>query len=101
MNHHYGGDSTAVFFDPPYDGYEGLYRADSVVRGAIDWCLEHPHLRVAICGHAGDYDLPGWTMLTWSRRRLTYGSDATKDLEAVWFSPACEIPRRTRHSGKL
>lgn len=41
---------------------------------------------------AADYDLPGWTMIEWERRRLTYASDKTKAEEAIWFSPACPDP---------
>lgn len=53
------------------------------------WCREHPALRVALCGHDGDYDLPGWTLHRWERKRLTYSGAGTKDSEAIWFSPAC------------
>lgn len=42
---------------------------------------------------AGDYDLPGWDVMAWSRRRTTYGSTKTKDAECVWFSPGC-LPAR-------
>ena len=37
-------------------------------------------------------DLPGWTVMPWSRGRLTYGSGKTTDAEAIWFSPACLNP---------
>lgn len=95
MNTHYGthaNGALAAFLDPPYAHYEGLYGGGSVhgVAGEVEaWCREHPGLRIALCGHLGDYDLPGWDVLPWKRNRLTYGSDKTRDQEAIWFSPGC------------
>lgn len=90
LNHHYGADDTAVFLDPPYRGYEAPYGDMACDLGALaTWCRENQHLKVALCGHAGDYDLPGWHEVAWSRRRKTYGGDGTTDLEAIWFSPVC------------
>jgi DNA adenine methylase len=90
LNNHYGADSTAVFLDPPYEDFEGLYRAGAVAQEVAAWCRENEYLRIALCGHRGDYDMPGWTVLDWKRKRLTYASDKTTDEEAIWFSPACE-----------
>jgi hypothetical protein len=92
LNHHYGKDSTAVFFDPPYENYEGLYRAGKVAQDVAVWCKANPELRIALCGHIGDYDLPGWDVMQWSRKRNTYGGTGTKDAEAIWFSPGCLKP---------
>jgi hypothetical protein len=92
LNNHFGGDETAVFLDPPYDGYEGLYRAGSVAAGVAAWARENAGLRVALCGHVGDYDLPGWDAHQWSRGRLTYAGGKTTDDECIWFSPACLRP---------
>ena len=39
--------------------------------------------RIALCGHIGDYDLPGWDIMLWSRGRLTYGSSKTTDAVEV------------------
>lgn len=90
LNHHYGGDDTAVFLDPPYRGYEAPYGDMACDLGALaTWCQENQHLKVALCGHAGDYDLPGWNEVAWSRKRKTYGGDGTTDQEVIWFSPAC------------
>ena len=92
LNHHYGAESTAVFLDPPYLAYEKLYAADGAKPVAHDvaaWCRENASLRIALCGHRGDYDLPGWTVYEWSRGRLTYGGAGTTAEEAIWFSPAC------------
>ena len=95
LNHNYGGANTAVFLDPPYKGFEQLYNkecrepvADAVAR----WAAAHAELRVALCGLAGDYDLPGWSTLCWKRGRLTYGGAKTTSQEVIWFSPACLSP---------
>jgi hypothetical protein len=95
LNHHYGGADTAVFLDPPYKGYEALYgRGGTPVADEVcAWAREHSGLRVALCGHVGDYDLPGWSLVRWSRGRLTYGGGKTTDLEAIWYSPACLVPQ--------
>jgi DNA adenine methylase len=89
LNHHYGGDDTAVFCDPPYEDYEGLYKAGKIAQDMAAWCRENANLKVALCGHVGDYDLPGWEVFQWSRKRLTYSGSGTKDAECIWFSPAC------------
>ena len=94
LNHHYGANETAIFFDPPYLAFERLYGTggEPVASQVADWCREHPHLRIALCGHRGDYRLGGWTEVGWERERLTYGSDKTKAEECIWFSPACHVP---------
>jgi DNA adenine methylase len=102
LNNHYGDVQTAIFFDPPYLAFEKLYCRDGRAPVALDvarWCAEHADLRVAICGHVGDYDeiLPGWLVYRWERKRLTYSSDKTRDAEAIWFSPACrDVTRPAR-----
>lgn len=101
LNHHYGKGQTAVFLDPPYVAYEGLYSAGekAVAVAVAEWAAEHAHLRIALCGHVGDYDLPGWDAVPWKRARLTYGSDATTDAECIWYSPACLSVRPTGQLG--
>jgi len=89
LNNHYGGSDTAVFLDPPYVGFEAPYGSAPVAKEVEAWCAENPALRVALCGHRGDYSLDGWTIVEWERKRLTYAGDGTKDKEAIWFSPAC------------
>jgi hypothetical protein len=90
LNSHFGGKQTAVFLDPPYLAYEGLYGASNPVAREVEaWARENSDLRIALCGHVGDYDLPGWDAVEWSRCRHTYGGSKTTDSECVWFSPAC------------
>jgi len=92
LNHHYGGTDTAYFMDPPYDNYEGLYRAGPVAQAVAEWCRTNAELKIALCGHRGDYEMPGWTEYLWSRKRNTYSGTGTKDAEVIWFSPACITP---------
>jgi DNA adenine methylase len=90
LNHHYGANDTAVFLDPPYRAYESVYGGATAVADEVAaWASEHAHLRVALCGHAGDYDLPGWDAVQWDRGRLTYSGSTTTDKECIWYSPAC------------
>jgi hypothetical protein len=95
LNHHYGGNDTAVFLDPPYKSYETLYADQKPVAAEVEaWARDNPKLRIALCGHVGDYDLPGWNAVRWGRTRLTYGSDKTTDDECIWYSPACAPARQ-------
>ena len=96
LNNHYGAESTAVFLDPPYRAYESLYGASGQETPVADqvetWACENPQLRVAVCGHLGDYpslDAAGFEAVPWTRKRLTYSGSQTTDKEAIWFSPAC------------
>lgn len=97
LNHHYGDISTAVFFDPPYRGYADMYLENHAVDYAqlASWCQEHQDRRIALCGHAGDYDLSGWDIVAWSRGKHTYGGSQTTDDERIWFSPGCLTPQPT------
>jgi hypothetical protein len=99
LNHHFGGNDTAIFFDPPYRGFERLYAKDSsqplIADEVAKWCREEgAGLRIALCGHVGDYELPGWSVFEWSRGKFTYGGSGTTDAEAIWFSPACSAQKK-------
>ena len=89
---------TAVFLDPPYAHSTGrdpkLYREEMPITAAVgDWCREHGHIRVALCGLEGEYDLPGWTVQHWKSRGgySTNGGNGEVNSvrERIWFSPAC------------
>ncbi len=94
LNNHFGGDDTAIFLDPPYRAYEKVYGGGEsfVADAACKWARENDGLRIALCGHRGDYNLPGWDAVEWDRGRLTYSGGKTTDRECVWYSPAC-LPR--------
>ena len=90
LNNHYGAERTAVYFDPPYENFEGLYGVkNSVAQDVAAWCRKNSGLAIALSGHVGDYDLPGWDAVQWERSGNTYSGSGTKDLEMIWFSPAC------------
>ncbi len=92
LNSHYGGLSTAVFLDPPYRAFESLYGTAAVADEVEAWAQANGTLRVAVCGHLGDYpslDAAGYLTVPWTRKRLTYSGGETTDKEAIWFSPAC------------
>lgn len=96
------GGFHAIFLDPVYKAYTAKYlEADGSIAGQVEeWAREHgelPYARIALCGHVGDYDLPGWDVVRWSRPSTTLGAGikgnkGTKDDEAIWFSPACLPP---------
>jgi hypothetical protein len=98
LNSHYGGTNTAVFLDPPYLGYEALYGTERPALEAAAWAREHPELKVALCGHRGDYEMPGWTTLDWERSSNSYAGTGTKAEECIWFSPACLRPKKLQPS---
>jgi hypothetical protein len=91
LSHNYDEGDVAVFLDPPYPEFEKLYGSESepVAHAVAAWARDRGHLRIALCGHRGDYDMPGWTILDWTRPRSTQGSTATRDAECIWFSPGC------------
>ncbi len=94
-----GRRPCAVFLDPPYsheirDPY--LYGEDAV--GVSDkvrvWALEHgddPDLRIALCGYAGEHEMPGsWTEHAWKGARgYAAEGNSNRELERIWFSPHC------------
>jgi hypothetical protein len=95
---------TGLFLDPPYlraDGRSKVHPIDAVdtlalaVRDkAVEWGAD-PLCRVALCGYAGDYEMPrGWTAVPWKANGGygNQGSNAAKKRakqEIVWFSPNC------------
>ena len=81
--------SSAIFLDPPYTHRAGrqakLYAHDSLKVGLYvqRWALHaaRPGLKVALCGYAGEYDMPpSWEEMPW---QSLYG----RGRERIWFSP--------------
>lgn len=90
--------TAAVLLDPPYSLTGAVYANDSsTVSGDVrEWCRangDDPHLRIALCGHAGEgheaLEALGWTVATWDK---TGGYQGADDRERIWFSPACLRP---------
>jgi hypothetical protein len=96
LNYNYGGNDTAIFLDPPYAEHEYLYGDCAQVAVEVgQWAKANAQLRIAICGHQGDYDLPGWEIFDWSHGRVKYAGSSISSLEVIWFSPGCvqvELP---------
>lgn len=95
LNHRHGADETAIFLDPPYRNFEKIYSDNGpattpVADDVAAWAREHAHLHVALCGHQGDYAMPGGFTMEWSRHASTLGSVKTREAECIWFSPACD-----------
>jgi hypothetical protein len=92
--------TTAVFLDPPYA--DGAMDYSVAARGAVaadvaEWAREagkRKDMRVALAGHDGEHDMPGWTAVPW-KARGGYGNqggddeDDNRHREVIWFSPAC------------
>lgn len=87
---------VAILLDPPYaysTGREkGLYATDSgdvaalVKRWAVARATTHPKLKIALCGYAGEHQMPSsWEEFGWNS---THG----KGRERIWFSPRCQQP---------
>jgi len=93
--------TTGVFLDPPYSSDEHAIEyasAPADVGEAVRvWAIanEGNHkLRIALCGYAGEHEMPGWTELSW-KARGGYGSQGdgrgrdNSERERIWFSPSC------------
>lgn len=105
---------TAIFLDPPYAHGAMDYAAGGVggelARAVGDWCIDagqHPKLRIALCGHAGDHDeleQHGWIAESWKAgggyARSKLATDKRKS-ETIWFSPACLRTEQDQLSIKL
>lgn len=94
-----GRRPCAVFLDPPYSHEfrdPGLYNEDDgkVAELAREWALEHgddPDLRIALCGYAGEHEMPAsWREVEWKAARGYAAEDnENRERERIWFSPHC------------
>lgn len=105
---------TGAFLDPPYSVTDRADCYDStedfeVARAVRAWCLEwqdHPDMRIALCGYAGEHDLPGWDCYEW-KTKGGYGSQGNGQgrinagRECIWFSPHCLKPDGGLFAGVL
>lgn len=90
--HNTGTTPVAVYLDPPYPDEVLDYGASpEVARDVERWCREHgddPRLRIVLCGHVADYDLPRWRSVNWGGSR-GWGRARRGDNECAWLSPHC------------
>lgn len=98
---------TGIVLDPPYshEGREtGLYSggdSPTIAAEVLAWAREHggdPKMRIALCGYAGQADLPGWSEAHWKAHggyanQRKHGKNDNAMRETIWFSPAC-LPGR-------
>jgi hypothetical protein len=101
-----GRRPCAVFLDPPYDPElrAAAYGEDApgLSTQVREWALEHgddPDLRIALCGYAGEHDMPSsWTEHAWQAARGYAAEDNdNREKERIWFSPHC-LPLRQQGS---
>lgn len=96
---------TAVFLDPPYKQSMRsiLYAQDTDISGDVrEWAIkngDNPKYRIALCGYAGEHEMPAdWQCVKWKAHggysRSARGV-ANRSRERIWFSPHClqaELP---------
>ena len=95
---------TAVFLDPPYDGFESLYGAteegEPLSARVRAWALEmgaRADMRVCLAGYEGEHTMPGWECVPWKAKggygnQSAEGGNENAKRERLWFSPACLRP---------
>ena len=94
--------STGVFLDPPYSSEEHSVEysesIEDVAPSVRHWAIENgvnPLLRIALCGYAGEHEMPeSWECVAW-KAHGGYGSQGNgtgrenSGRERIWFSPHC------------
>jgi len=100
------GDIIGVFLDPPYDVSMrdgGCYNTDAEhgnVSGEVrEWAIangDNPRLRIALCGYAGEHEMPDtWREYAWKanasyqHRNSDGANKVNRELERIWFSRHC------------
>lgn len=94
---------TAVFLDPPYDGFADLYGSEFSTAAVREWAIangDNPLFRIALCGYECEHEMPeSWVCVAWksnggySNQRKDKSND-NKHKERIWFSPHCLKPRQ-------
>ena len=99
------GATVGVFLDPPYDEEvrtHGLYSTEGgslsadVRAWALDAAERDPRYKIALCGYAGEHDMPAdWRIHAWSSSGAYLGGGGggvnreNRHRERIWFSPSC------------
>ncbi len=94
-----GRRPCAVFLDPPYATElraDSLFTEDAPGLSAEvrEWALangDDPELRIALCGYAGEHEMPStWTEYSWTAARGYAGEgNDNREKERIWFSKHC------------
>jgi DNA adenine methylase len=93
---------TGILLDPPYSSelHGVTYSAgdDDVADQVREWAIAHgdrPNLRIALCGYAGEHQMPAtWSEVPWKAaggygNRSDGRGRANAERERIWFSPHC------------
>jgi len=92
---------VGVLLDPPYRGARNqAYAAEgtgssTVADECAAWATENgarAGVRIALCGYAGDYDMPdGWRVVPWKAvgGYANQSDGRQRNEECVWLSPEC------------
>jgi hypothetical protein len=95
------GKQVGIFLDPPYAHATGrdtrIYNEEMGNTDEVaEFCRKHaadPSVRIVLAGFAGEYRLPGWTILPWMRPP-TVGAGTkgrgNSTRERLWLSPHSE-----------
>jgi site-specific DNA-adenine methylase len=96
----------AIYLDPVYKGYEGLYgdSPDETLHDRVlAFCKEHgdnPRLRIVLSGYEDEYALPGWEVIAWKAHggyaNQTGEHNTNAHRERLWVSPHCQKPEHAQ-----
>lgn len=95
-----GRRSLGIFLDPPYalatGRVDNIYRCEkSTTDDVHSFCRRHArrrNIRIVLAGFEGEYDLPGWRTVAWSKSpgyARTERGVANCQRERLWISPGC------------
>lgn len=95
--HDQGISPAGVYLDPAYKGFAKLYaKATDTHDEVVAFCKQHendPRVRIALSGYEGEYDLPGWDVVSWKAHGgyANQSSEPNENAhkERIWFSPHC------------
>lgn len=107
-----GNRTLGILLDPPYAHDVGrcdhIYRVEKAATHDVEaFCRQHGsrrHVRIVLCGFDGEYNLPGWRVVHWKKRRgyaKTAAGLANCERERLWISPHCdEVPGAVIATGR-
>lgn len=89
------GTLTGVLLDPPYAEGNAAYSGPTagVAAAVAQWARKHgddPMMRVVLCGHEGEHEMPPtWRCVAWSAKRGYATDGGNRERERLWLSPHC------------
>ncbi|GIV03641.1 MAG: hypothetical protein KatS3mg015_2471 [Fimbriimonadales bacterium] len=81
---------TAVYLDPPYEGFADTYTSQEVWDEVVDWCERQrdPNVRIVLSGYEGARAPRGWREIAYKARSAGTGEE-NRLRERFWVSPTC------------